>query len=164
MIAEVFLPREKSSMSVRLALTQHDLESCFRIRYEILRKPWNQPVGSERDEQEADAWHLLAEKADGRALGTARLQRLYPQTGQLRYMAIVQDFQGKGIGKMIIQKAEAIALENGMVRLFLQARENAVPFYLANGYRIIEKTFLLYGEIQHFSMEKTLTSSIGINS
>lgn len=164
MIAEVFLPRKKSSMIVRLAYAHHDLESCFRLRYEILRKPWNQPIGSERDEQESDAWHLLAENADGRALGTARLQRLDPQTGQLRYMAVAKDLQGKGIGKMILQKAETIALENGMIRLFLQARENAVPFYLAHGYRIIEKTFLLYGEIQHFSMEKDLASDIRINS
>lgn len=157
MIAEVFLPRKKQSLEIKVVHMPADLESCFALRYEILRKPWNQPLGSERDEQEDFAWHLLACDSSGKAMGTARLQQLDDTSAQLRYMAVDTKMQGKGIGKMILQKAERLALQQGMQRVFLQARAHAVPFYQANGYHIIEKTFLLYGEIQHYSMEKRLT-------
>jgi hypothetical protein len=41
----------------------------------------------------------------------------------------------------------------------LQARENAVPFYLSIGYSIVEKSFLMWGLIQHFKMEKAIDSA-----
>jgi N-acetylglutamate synthase-like GNAT family acetyltransferase len=51
---------------------------------------------------------------------------------------------------------EQEAKNRGVSRLFLHARESAIPFYLSLGYEILEKTHLLFGEIQHFSMEKYL--------
>ena len=41
----------------------------------------------------------------------------------------------------------------------LEARENAVPFYESLGYSMIEKSYLLFGEIQHFRMKKALPLS-----
>jgi hypothetical protein len=38
----------------------------------------------------------------------------------------------------------------------LQARAVAVPFYLANGYGVEEKTFLLFDAVQHYRMSKRL--------
>ncbi|MFM7768535.1 MAG: GNAT family N-acetyltransferase, partial [Bacteroidota bacterium] len=97
-----------------------------------------------------------ARNAQGSTIGTARLQWLDENRGQLRYMAVAENYQGKGIGRQLLQKAEKQAATLGMKSIFLQARENAVPFYKANGYQILEKTFVLYDEIQHFSMEKQL--------
>jgi N-acetylglutamate synthase-like GNAT family acetyltransferase len=71
-------------------------------------------------------------------------------------MAVVDQFQGKGIGKQLLAYIEHLAKTKGMKQIFLQARHNAVPFYKSAGYEIIEETFLLFGEIQHFSMEKQL--------
>ncbi|MFM7176559.1 MAG: citrulline utilization hydrolase CtlX [Bacteroidota bacterium] len=156
MLAEVFLPQAKQLTSVELAKSQNELDACFQLRYEILRKPWSQPVGSERDELEGNSWHFMARNAQGSTIGTARLQWLDENRGQLRYMAVAENYQGKGIGRQLLQKAEKQAATLGMKSIFLQARENAVPFYKANGYQILEKTFVLYDEIQHFSMEKQL--------
>lgn len=160
MLAEVFLPKAKQSTTVSLAKSQLELESCFQLRYEILRRPWNQPIGSERDDQEGISWHFLAKNAQGDAIGTSRLQWLDDKRGQLRYMAVAEKYQGQGIGKQLIKAAEKQAAAIGMKSIFLQARENAVPFYLANGYRVVEKTFLLYDEIQHYSMEKQLSHTL----
>jgi ribosomal protein S18 acetylase RimI-like enzyme len=38
----------------------------------------------------------------------------------------------------------------------LHAREIAIGFYQKLGYQMIEKSHLLFGEIQHYLMEKTL--------
>ena len=160
MLAEVFLPSKKQLNTVILVRSEQELESCFQLRYEILRRPWNQPIGSERDEQEGTSWHFMAKNAQGSTIGTARLQRLDENRGQLRYMAVAENYQGKGIGKLLLQTAEKQAATLGMKSIFLQARDNAVPFYLSNGYLVLEKTFLLYDEIQHFSMEKQLSYSL----
>lgn len=71
-------------------------------------------------------------------------------------MAVADEYQGKGIGMELIKAVEQVGKTKGLKRVFLQARENAVPFYLAAGYNVIEETFLLFGEIRHFSMEKAL--------
>jgi hypothetical protein len=39
----------------------------------------------------------------------------------------------------------------------LQAREKAIPFYERLGYKVVEKTHLLFGEIQHYKMRKEIT-------
>jgi predicted GNAT family N-acyltransferase len=44
----------------------------------------------------------------------------------------------------------------GWTEIVLEARENAVPFYKALGYTIITESYLLFGEIQHFRMQKQL--------
>ena len=51
---------------------------------------------------------------------------------------------------------EKIALEQGVRWIILQARGNAVQFYKNNGYEIVQKTHLLFGEIQHWLMRKEL--------
>ncbi|MEY3343532.1 MAG: hypothetical protein RL090_1216 [Bacteroidota bacterium] len=156
MIAEIFLPMIQDQINIRQVTSEQDLEKCFQLRFEVLRKPWNQPVGSERDDTDMQSWHFLAETNGGKAVATARLHAIDATTCQIRYMAVADEYQGKGIGMELISAVEQVGKAKGLKRVFLQARENAVPFYLAAGYKVIEETFLLFGEIRHFSMEKAL--------
>jgi N-acetylglutamate synthase-like GNAT family acetyltransferase len=79
--------------------------------------------------------------------------------GQVRCVAVATDQQGKGIGKLIMSYLEKVAMEKGWQEIILEARENAVPFYESIGYSIIEKSYLLFGEIQHYRMKKALPLS-----
>ena len=81
------------------------------------------------------------------------------QQGQVRCVAVATDQQGKGIGKLIMSYLEMVAKEKGWREIVLEARENAVPFYESLGYSMIEKSYLLFGEIQHFRMKKALPLS-----
>jgi ribosomal protein S18 acetylase RimI-like enzyme len=136
--------------------TSAEFEQYYLLRWEVLRRPWNKPRGSELDEQEDQCIHALLKADEGHALAVGRLQFNTPGEGQLRFMAVAPGQQGKGLGSMIIDYLENKAREKGAERMVLQARENAVSFYLRNGYRIKEKSFLLWGEIQHYLMEKQL--------
>ena len=73
-------------------------------------------------------------------------------------MAVADNYQGQGLGSKIVTALEDIALDKGVSRIILQARENAVKFYERNGYEIIEKSYLLFDEIQHWLMKKELTT------
>ena len=47
-------------------------------------------------------------------------------------------------------------IEKGWTEIVLEARENAVPFYEAIGYTIVAESYLLFSEIQHYRMQKSL--------
>ena len=138
--------------------TSEEFKKYYNLRYEILRQPWRQPRGSERDEGEETSLHrMIIDKKTGKALAVGRLQFNSEDEVQIRYMAVADDLQGKGLGSQIISALEDVALGKGITRIILSARENALQFYKSNGYEIVEKTHLLFGEIQHWLMEKELS-------
>jgi N-acetylglutamate synthase-like GNAT family acetyltransferase len=84
------------------------------------------------------------------------LQENENKIGQIRFMAVEDGQQGKGLGKKIVEFLEIKAKELQLTKIELQARENAVKFYESMGYTIKERSFLLWGQIQHYLMEKTI--------
>jgi len=137
--------------------SSEEFKKYYNLRYAVLRKPWEQPLGSERDEIEETSIHrMIVDENLGDALAVGRLQFNSTHEAQIRYMAVADEFQGKGLGSQIISVLENIAREQSIQWMILSARENALQFYKNNGYEIIEKTHLLFGEIQHWLMRKEL--------
>ena len=143
-------------MLIRQPRSPLDFQKYYQLRWEVLRKPWNQPEGSEKDDSEDTSFHAMAEDGSGACVGVARLQRISETEGQVRFMGVRDDQQGKGVGKSLMQFIEDEARRSGMKKLMLQARENAVPFYRSIGYTVTEKTFRLWDIIQHYKMEKSI--------
>jgi predicted GNAT family N-acyltransferase len=135
--------------------TESDFEQYFQLRWKILRKPWHQKKGTEQDNDEKTSYHLMAIE-NNTVLGVARLQLITQNKAQLRYMAVENTHSGLGIGKAIVQSMENYALNNNIHSIMLHARENAVGFYEKLGYKIIEKSYLLFDSIQHYEMKKEL--------
>jgi ribosomal protein S18 acetylase RimI-like enzyme len=84
------------------------------------------------------------------------LQENDGKVGQVRFMAVAKNYQGKGLGEKILTQLELVAKEKQLAKIELQARENAVKFYEKNGYSIVQSSFLLWGQIQHYLMQKIL--------
>lgn len=137
--------------------TPREFEAYYFLRWQVLRQPWKKPEGSEKDEIERECIHAMVVDENKNPLGVCRLQYNDQNTGQLRFMGVRNDMQGKGIGKMLLEYLETKAKAAGRKTMILQARENAVKFYETSGYKIKEKTFLLWDEIQHYLMEKQLS-------
>lgn len=144
-------------MEVIEPATPKEFKKYYRLRYETLRQPWDQPEGSERVDDDDTAIHAMLVDDDGEALGVCRLHLNTPQEGQLRFMGIRQDQQGKQLGNLLLDYLEARAKALGATSLMLQARENAVNFYRRNGYEVVEETYVLFGTIQHYRMTKQLS-------
>ena len=137
--------------------SSEEFRKYYNLRYEILRKPWGQPYGSERDEGETTSIHrMIIDDKTGKVLAVGRLQFNSIDEAQIRYMAVLDEFQGQGLGSQIISELEDVARENGNKWMILSARGNAIQFYKNNGYEIVRKTHLLFGEIQHWLMQKEL--------
>ena len=121
-----------------------------------MRAPWNQPRGSERDEFEDAARHLLARNAAGEPSGVGRIHWNSDEQAQIRYMATRDDQRGRGVGASIIGRLEQIARERGTRTIVINARAPAVPFYEKLGYTVIGDGVTLYGVIPHKRMRRRL--------
>jgi len=134
---------------------EKDMDQYFELRWRVLRKPWNQPRGSEIDEMDDRAIHLAAYDGD-RIVAVARLHFNREEEAQIRYMAVDERYRNRGIGSEILKELERVAREKGAKYIVLEARENAVNFYLKNVYVMVKKSFLLFDSIQHYRMMKRL--------
>ena len=139
--------------------TSEEFESYYNLRWQVLREPWGQTKGSERDKEDEVSHHrMIIDETTGDAVAVGRLQINSKDEAQIRYMAVAEGYQGQGLGSKIVTELEDIALDKGASRIILEARSNAVQFYQSNGYEILEKTHLLFDEIQHWLMKKELTT------
>lgn len=140
-------------MEIRCPNSAQEWEDYYNLRYLVLRKPWNQIPGSEKDDLEHLGVHRAA-YLHGRIAGVGRLDNVDETTAQVRFMAVSKGFQGKGIGSAIMNHLEELAWKNGKKTIILHAREFALDFYVKEGYEYVQKSHLLFGEIQHFLMQK----------
>ena len=142
-------------LEIKSPQTDSDWKAYYALRFNVLREPWNQPLGSEVLADEDQAIHAIAID-DNEVVGVARMHESAEKQGQVRCVATATAAQGKGIGKAIMAYLEEKAKQKGWTEIVLEARENAVPFYEAIGYTIVAESYLLFGEIQHYRMQKSL--------
>ena len=152
------MPSHTESFRIKQVETEEEFEAYYRLRWERLRKPWHQAEGSEQDDIENQCYHLIAVDKKKNVIGVARLQSNNRSEAQIRYMAVNAEHQNRGIGHALMSRLEAHALTLGHDHIMLNARENATGFYTKLGYSTEAKSYLLFGEIQHFRMYKQLTS------
>jgi ribosomal protein S18 acetylase RimI-like enzyme len=125
-----------------------------KLRDDILRKPLG--LGFTPDELEAEKDNMLiAAFEDERILGCCMLVEEVPGTVRLRQMAVLNDLQGKGIGRALMNFAENIARDRGFKVLRMHARANAIGFYEKVGYKVRGEQFIEI-TIPHYVMEKQL--------
>jgi len=137
--------------------TFDEFEQYYRLRYEMLRKPWHQPVGSERAEDDDQAIHLMAiNDSSGEIMGGCRVHLESDTEAQLRFLAVGPKYQNKQVGRRLLQAVEEEARKLGAKELIVQAREYAKNFYKRNGFTEEHPTHLLFGEVQHYQMRKPL--------
>ena len=135
--------------------TKSEWESYFNFRWEKLRKPLGMPKDTLKDDKEQDSCHLIAVDSDEEVVGTGRLHFNSEQEGQIRYMAVNESIQRKGLGSSIVLELEIMAKKKGAKKMVLNARENALNFYLSLGYKEIEPYESDTG-IPHTTMSKEL--------
>ena len=133
-----------------------EIEMYYKLRFEVLRKPWGQDENTVRDEWEDQSLHVLMIDDTGKAIATGRLQYNSDSEGQVRSMAVSESFRGCGLGTTVLKFLEEKALEKNFSKIVLDARDNAVEFYIKNGYAVEGSSYTLFGVIPHFHMIKNI--------
>lgn len=138
-------------------VTKDELEQYYQLRWQILRKPWGQQQGSEKDEYEKQAIHKMVINEEGEVLAVGRLEKSDTYQGQIRFMAVSDNAQGQGLGQQIINALEQQASQLGMKEVTLNARKNAIGFYQKLGYKETKYSHTLFDEVKHYTMVKSLS-------
>lgn len=149
----------ESGILLRAPRSAGEWDLYFRLRWRLLRAPWGEAPGSERDDLEDAAWHLAAWDHGGAPVGLGRLHRLDATTGQVRYMGVLPAWRGRGIGASLLAGLERIAAEQGLLRVALNARVPALGLYRRAGYLDQGPAELRFATVQHRHMVKVLDPS-----
>jgi predicted GNAT family N-acyltransferase len=131
-----------------------EYQQMVNLRNEILRKPLGLTFTDEELEKEKDEI-LIGAFEDEKMLGCCMLIKEGEKACRLRQMAVLNNLQGKGIGRALMIFAENIARDRGHKKITMHARKTAVGFYERLGYRISGDEFKEVS-IPHYVMEKNL--------
>jgi len=140
---------------IRAPLSEAEWTAYYQLRWQILRQPWGQPPGSEKDAHEHQAVHLGA-FAGVQLLGIGRLHFINPRQAQIRYMATLAGYRRCGIGSAILAALEAEARKAGASEIVLNARNHCLDFYRHLDYETIGEGPTLFQSIQHTRMRKLI--------
>jgi len=132
----------------------NEYQQMVKLRDDMLRKPLGLGFSPQELEEEKDNM-LIGAFEDEDMLGCCMLVEENPGTVRLRQMAVLNDLQGKGIGRALMNFAENLARDRGYKILSMHARKNAVGFYEKMGYKVASDEFTEV-TIPHFVMEKKL--------
>lgn len=130
-----------------------DYDQEIKLRNEILRKPLGMDLLSEDLSREVNDIHI------GLFRGQELIGTLILTPGQgyvkMRQVAVAETARGINAGTQMVKFSEEVAREKGFSRIELNARQEAVNFYLKNEYTVIGDQFTEVG-IPHFKMIKEL--------
>lgn len=125
-----------------------------KLRDDLLRKPLGLTFTQEELEKEKENM-LIGAFEDEKMLGCCMLVEEKPGTVRLRQMAVLNDLQGKGIGRVLMGFAENLARDRGYKKISMHARKNTVMFFEKMGYKTVGDEFVEI-TIPHYIMEKKL--------
>lgn len=131
-----------------------EYRQMLQLRDDILRKPLGLAFSTDELDREKENI-LIGAFDDDEILGCCMLVEEEPGVVRLRQMAVLNDLQGKGIGRALMSFAENLARDRGYKRLTMHARKNALGFYEKMGYRVAGSEFTEV-TIPHYVMEKDL--------
>ena len=127
-------------------------QQVWDLREEILRKPLGLSLKNE-DLSRDNTNEIFIAIYEGKVIGCVFLQPLEHNEVQLRAMAVYNEWQGKRVGRMLVQALEAYAWEHGVDKIVLHSRKVALGFYKSLGYQQYGDEFTEVG-IPHYMMEK----------
>ncbi|CAG2148500.1 Acetyltransferase YpeA [compost metagenome] len=101
-----------------------------------LTRPWNDPHRDIARKLTEQPELFLVGEADGRLVASAMIG-FDGHRGWVYYLAVAPACQGRGYGRMLMARAEALLIERGCPKINLQVREGndaVMAFYAKLGY------------------------------
>jgi len=131
--------------------------AALQLREQVLRKPLGLVFNENDLVNDIYEYHLAAFDEE-KLVGCVSLRPINPSAIKLRQMAVEPTYQGKGIGRQLLNYAEKITHSQGFKEIELHARYEAKGFYEKLGYQADGKVFIEV-TIPHIFMKKTIYKS-----
>ncbi len=142
-----------------IAFASPEYDELLALRYEILRQPLGLEYHTDEISREYKNIHFACYDHNFSLLGGLLFQDNGDNCCQMRQVAVKTEAQNKGVGKLLVQTFEQYALAQGFKAVFLEARQNAIPFYTQLNYQPEGDIYNKIG-IPHQNMHKLLLSNL----
>jgi predicted GNAT family N-acyltransferase len=129
------------------------LPEVFELRREVFCREQGVPVELELDELDQSATHLAA-ILDDEVIGTLRILQ-HAGAAKIGRVAVRAKLRGSGIASRLMERAAAIALEQGFAEIVLHAQVGVTGFYRRLGY-VEEGDVFEEAGIPHVAMRRKL--------
>ena len=136
----------------RINASSPEFAQLWGLREEVLRKPLGRSLKDDDLSRDYIDTFFIASH-NGLVIGCVGFHSLSGEVVQLRAMAVYNEWQGKGIGRLLVQAFEDHAWQSGYKKIVLHARKVALGFYASMGYTVAGGEFTEVG-IPHYMMEK----------
>ena len=124
------------------------------MREKLLRKPLGMELREQDFENEETQYHFgIFEK--NKLLACLVAKPVNDKVVQLRQMAVLPEYQGKGIGEVLMESTESELRGRDYNQIWLNARIEVERFYQNLGYKAVGNEFMEV-TIPHVKMEKAL--------
>lgn len=144
---------------LRVPETAEQLDAYFYFRWQMLRQPLNQPLGSEREAWDATAHHQMIVDDKDKPVAVGRLYINGDNEASIRFIAVDPALRGKGLGRLLTMTLESVARQEGVKRVTCGAREYAMGFFESLGYQNQGEIIAAQSTtIRHFLMVKPVAS------
>lgn len=111
------------------------------VRTDVLRTPIGMVLREKDVATDDKEFHIAAFDGE-RMIGCVLLRPLTHDHIKLRQMAVVDGYQGQGIGAKLVQFAEQFAAQKGFKTVETSARKTAQGFYEKLGYAVVGEPFM----------------------
>ena len=116
-----------------------DEEQVIALWHECnLVVPWNDPHQDIQRKQQVQPELFLVGEEEGRVVATV-MAGYEGRRGWLNLLAVAPEFQRQGLGRQIVEAAEALLRERGCPKVNLQVRatnQEVIAFYERLGYKV----------------------------
>jgi predicted N-acetyltransferase YhbS len=142
---------------IRRPESKDDFKAYYALRYRVLREPWGQARGTEKDDYEPLSQHLMAvDDESGDVVGVIKWMEKEPGVACLSHLAIAPERQKQGIGQLLVQSVEDAARGQGFAVIGVHSRLTSTDFFERSGYQIKGLPDHFFSTIQLVWMEKKL--------
>lgn len=140
---------------IRIAHGSEHYQQTLSLREQVLRQPLGLTLSEQDIDGEAQQLHF-ALLAQDEVVACVSFKLLSKQRLKLRQMAVDPNFQGQGLGKILITNAEDAVKQLGFNTIQMAAREVAEVFYRKLGY-VSQGDYFTEVGIRHILMDKHFT-------
>ncbi|GMB08966.1 putative GNAT family N-acyltransferase [Thermolongibacillus altinsuensis] len=140
-------------MNVKFGKEKSIWNDALFVRRKVFVEEQNVPVEEEIDQFENESVHFVVYDQD-EPIAAGRF-RTIEGIGKIERICVLREHRQRGIGKLIMEKIEQFAREQGIQKAKLNAQTHAQPFYEKLGYETVSDVFLDAG-IPHVTMVKQL--------
>lgn len=144
-------------IEIRTPATREEFKAYYDLRYRLLRQPWAQVRGTEKDDYEPISYHFMAVDSETHEIvGVIKVYEKEAGVGCFSHMAVAGNRQRQGIGKLLIEAVENKSRELNFHTLGCYSRLNTTQYFEQAGYRISGLPTHYFGTTQVVWMEKKL--------